>query len=80
MTETVEIETAHTPLPIVHCNTFVPTPTALNEVFGALILPMVAIPDTTLQVPVPTAGLFAFKVAFVAHTLWVTPALDAVGG
>ena len=68
-TETVELEFGQLPLPIVHCNTFIPAPNAVKPVLNKFGEVIVAIPDTKLQVPVPTAGLFPFKVANVAHTV-----------
>ena len=68
-TMTVELEFAQTPLPMVQRNTFTPAPNPVKPVlnkFGEVIVPT---PDTKLQVPVPTAGLFPFKVAVVAHTV-----------
>ena len=47
---------------IVHCNTFVPKPTAVSDVVGLLTLPIVALPKTTDQVPTPLVGVFAAKV------------------
>ena len=68
-TDTVELEFGQLPLPIVHCKTFTPGFNAVKPVLNKFGEVMVAPPDTTLHVPVPTAGLFPFKVATVAHTV-----------
>lgn len=47
---------------MLHCSTFVPSPTAVKLVVGLLILPIVALPEITDQVPTPLVGVFAAKV------------------
>lgn len=68
-TATVDIEAAHTPLVIRHLNTFVPTPNPVIVVFGKVGEVIVPAPETKVQLPVPTAAVFAFIVAEVAHTV-----------
>ena len=45
-----------------HCNTFVPRPKPLTVVVAELELVNAAVPDTTLQVPVPVVGVLAASV------------------
>lgn len=47
---------------ILHCNTFVPRPTAVNVVAGLLGLEIVAVPIKTLHVPTPDVGVFPANV------------------
>jgi len=66
---------------IVHLKTFVPVGNAVTpEVFnvGFVIVPP---PETSVQLPVPTAGLLPakFDVPGVAQTVWLAPALATVG-
>ncbi len=68
-TETVDDELGHTPLPIVHWNTFAPTPNPVT----ALLFTRGEVTDdgplSTLHVPVPIAGIFPFRFVDVAHTV-----------
>ncbi len=75
----VLVDEGHTPLLIVHANTFTPTPKPLMPVVSKVGVTMVAVPDKTVQLPVPMAGVFPFIVAVVAHTVWLGPATEAVG-
>jgi hypothetical protein len=67
--ETVEVEFAQTPFPIVHWNTFTPTPKVLTALVGNVGVAIVPAPETKLHVPVPIAGVFPFKFAVVAQTI-----------
>ncbi len=58
----VEALVAHTPFPISHCKTCVPTVNPITVVLFKLGFVIVAVPDKTDHVPVPTAGLFPFNV------------------
>jgi hypothetical protein len=40
---------------------------------------MVAVPLTTLQVPVPTTGLFPDRLTEVSQVVWFVPALAILG-
>ena len=52
------------PLEIVHLNVYdKPVTSPVAVVAAAFGLVMVAIPDTTLQTPVPVIGVFALKLA-----------------
>ena len=50
-------------VPTLHCNTSVPRPKLVAVVVGALTDVTVPLPEITLHVPVPTAGLFPFSTA-----------------
>ncbi len=54
---------AQTPLEIVHLNTLSPIPKAVTPELKALTSVIVPVPDTNVQVPVPTAGSLPAKVA-----------------
>ncbi len=59
----VEVEAGHTPLDIVHCNMLlVPVGTLVIVVFGVLGEVMTPPPVITLQVPIPTVGVFPARV------------------
>jgi len=73
-------EGAQAPLVIVQRSTFAPLLNPLTLVFGSFALAKVPDPLTTLQVPVPTPGVFAAKVADEPQTFWSGPALAGVGG
>jgi len=64
-----------------HSKTFVPTPRPATAVTGDSEFVMVPLPDIWFQTPVPTIGVFPFRVVFgeVMHKLWLTPALEIVG-
>jgi len=66
---TVELEAAHTPLIILHLKMFVPTPNPVIVVLGEVGDVIVPDPETKIQLPVPTVGVFAFIVAVVAQTV-----------
>lgn len=76
---TVELLDAHTPLPMVHANTLDPTPTDVIALLGELGLVMVPAPDTSVHVPVPTAGVLPASTVEVAQMVWLGPATDVVG-
>jgi hypothetical protein len=67
------------PLLIVHLNTLAPMArfdTLLLLEVGLFTIPA---PLNKLHAPVPTVGIFPFKLAVVAHIDWSTPAFEAVG-
>ena len=77
---TVELLGEHTPLLMVHANTFVPTPNPVTALLGLVGVVMAPKPDTSVQLPLPTAGVLPEKlVAVVAHKLKLVPALETVG-
>ena len=61
--DTVDELTGQTPFEIDHCKISVPIGTLINEDVGELGLTTVPVPDTSVQLPVPTAGGVAFNVA-----------------
>jgi hypothetical protein len=69
VTETVDDDEGQTPLPMVHWNTFTPTPNDVKAEFGEFGELIIPEPDINVHVPVPIAGTFPFKVAVVAQTL-----------
>lgn len=66
---TVEVDGAQTLLLIDHWNTFTPNPKPVTPLFGDVGDVIVPAPDTNVHEPVPTAGVFPFKVALVAHSV-----------
>jgi len=73
-------EGAQAPLVIVQRSTFAPLLKPLTVVFGSFALAKLPDPLTTLQVPVPTTGVLAAKMAEEPQTFWSGPALAVVGG
>ena len=67
---TVDADAGHTPLLIVHRKTFTPTPNAVIPVVSKVGVVIVPAPDTNVQLPVPTAGVFPFKLIIVAQIVW----------
>ena len=78
VTVTLDVAGVHTPLLTVHRKELVPidNPVTCDEKLAALI--NVAVPARADQLPDPTVGLTADKVAEVAQIVWLLPAL-AVG-
>ncbi len=78
---TLSMDAVHGLLLMVHLNTTLdPTVIPVNVDAGSFSVVMVAVPDTMLQAPVPTAGMFAANVVLVTlHNPWSTPALAVVG-
>ena len=58
---TVEVLTGHTPLPILHLKTCVPNVNPVTALVANDGVTIVAVPDKTDQVPVPTAGPLPFR-------------------
>lgn len=66
MITTSSVELVQLPLLIVHLNVaLVPAIKPVNVVLGEFKLVIVALPATTLHVPIPTIGAFADRVAVV---------------
>lgn len=74
-------EEAQAPLEIVHCNVAeLPITRSVTPEVGEEGVVIVAVPDTTDQVPVPTAGVFPANIVVVtSHKFWSGPASAAVG-
>jgi hypothetical protein len=66
---TSSVEEVHPALAIVHLNVFAPTPNPVTPEVGLPGVVIVAVPDTTVQVPVPIVAVLPAKVAVVAQVL-----------
>jgi hypothetical protein len=79
---TVEEEAGQFPFVILHLKVAEsPTIKPVTVVVGSLASVMVAVPESNVQLPVPTAaGLPSKVVAVVLHKVWLEPALAVVGG
>lgn len=76
---TSDVEAAHTPLLIVQRKALAPTPKPVTPDVGELGVVIVPVPLTNVQAPVPTVAVLPAKVAVVAQTVWLGPALAVVG-
>src|SRR6266849_5184659 len=77
---TSEVESVQVPLWIVQRKTFAPKPRAVTPEFGLLGVVIVALPLTSVHVPVPTVGLLPARVAvLVSQKAWSVPAAAVVG-
>ena len=71
-------ESGQTPFNKVQRRVFAPSPNPVSPDVGLLGLVMVAVPETTVQVPVPVVGEFPDRVAVVPQTAWFNPAFAVV--
>lgn len=80
-TVTSSVEEAHTPLLTVHLSTLLePTVKPVNPLVALPAVVTDALPEVTVQAPVPTVGVLPAKVAVVMlHKPWSVPALEVVG-
>jgi hypothetical protein len=78
-TRTLEVDGGQIPLTIAHWNTFDPVPNPLARVTAAVGLLTTPLLLSTDQLPVPTTGMLAERVAAVEQTAKLAPA-DAVVG
>jgi hypothetical protein len=78
-TRTLEVDGGQIPLTIAHWNTFDPVPNPLARVTAAVGLLTAPLLLSTDQLPVPTTGMLAERVAAVEQTAKLAPA-DAVVG
>jgi hypothetical protein len=76
---TVDEEAGQAPFDMVHWNTLTPEPRPLTVEIGEMELEIVAAPDTSVQTPVPTAGVLPANVPLVAHKVCDGPAFEALG-
>lgn len=67
MMATVDVEGGHVPLDMVHWKTFVPVEIPVTLEFGDVGDVIIPVPETKVQTPVPTTGVFPLRVAVVAH-------------
>jgi hypothetical protein len=78
----VALVCGHAPkLLIIHCNTLVPSATAVTVVFGLFELVITALPLITDQVPTPEVGVLAANVVvgFKTQSVWLGPAFAILG-
>ena len=78
-TETVLVDAGQVPLVIVHTKIFDPVLKLFTDELFEVGEVIVAPPDKTLHVPVPTKGLFAFNVAVETQRVCAVPAFAIVG-
>ena len=78
----VDVDGGHTLLEICHCKMCVPTVKPVTVVLGKLGFVIVAVPETKLHTPVPTAGVFPARVALpvLIHIVCDGPAFALEGG
>ena len=67
---------------IVHCKTLLPTARLVTADVADNELVMLAVPDTTDQVPKPLVGVLPANtvVGVKIHKVWFGPAADILGG
>ena len=79
-TETVSLLAAQLPLEMVHTKAFTPVVKPVTPLLGSFAVVTAPVPAITVQAPIPTAGVFAAKVAVVAlQMFWSVPAFAKVG-
>jgi hypothetical protein len=76
---TVDVDGGQTPLLTDHWSAFGPTERLVTVAMFIVGLLIEAEPFTTDQTPKPIAGMFAFKVVELAHTVALLPALAVLG-
>ena len=76
---TLSEEAAQTPFEIVHRKTLFPIESPETPDVGEVALSKMALPEITVQIPVPIIGEFAESVATVEQIVWSLPAFAAVG-
>ena len=75
----LEEELTQGELEMVQRKTFAPTPNPVTPELAALAELIVPVPETNVQFPVPTVGVFPSRVAVVAQTIWSAPVLAMLG-
>ena len=76
--ETVDVEVPQL-FEIAHWKIVLPTPSPVTPEFGEVGDVIVPEPETTVQLPVPTAGVLPDRVVVVAQTVCEDPAAEVVG-
>jgi hypothetical protein len=76
---TSSVEAVHGELLMVHLNVAAPIPRPVTPEIGLVGVVTVAVPDITVQAPVPTVAVFPARVAVAAQTAWSEPAAEVVG-
>ena len=72
-------ESAHVPFEIVHLKTLFPMESPDTPEVGEVALSKKAVPEITVQSPVPIVGEFAESEALVVQIVWSIPASETVG-
>lgn len=67
------------PFEMRHSNLFVPALSPVMVVFSRVESANIAVPDSTVHLPMPEVGVLPASVALVPHTTWSEPALAVVG-
>jgi hypothetical protein len=67
------------PFEIVHWKTLFPEESPVTAEFGSFAVAMFPLPEINVQAPLPTVGVFAFKMEDVLQMLWSSPARALVG-
>ena len=67
------------PFEVVHLKTLFPTESPDTPEVGEVALSKIAVPEITVQSPVPIIGELAESVATVAQIVWSIPASAVVG-
>lgn len=76
---TVAVEAGQMPFFIVHMKALFPVPRLLTEVVASVAEAIMPLPETTVQLAVPTAGVFPLSVTELPQMCWLLPAFEAVG-
>jgi hypothetical protein len=76
---TVDEEDVQGELLMVHWKTLAPIPNPVTPEVGEEGVVIVPVPETRVHKPVPVVGVFPASVAVVPQTVWLEPALEAVG-
>ena len=79
MIDKVEVDAGQIPFVIVHMKTLTPKPNPTMFVFGDVGVTINPEPETSVQLPVPTAATLPAMVVLVAQILNDGPALATVG-
>ena len=69
----------HVPLVMVQVKVFTPVVKPVTPLVGLVGVVTTPVPAVTVHKPVPTAGVFAAKVAVGLQMVWSMPALLVVG-
>ena len=72
-------EAAQVPFEIVQLKTLFPTESPETPDVGEVTSSKMAVPEITVQIPLPTIGTFPFKELVVLQIFWSIPAFAVVG-
>ena len=76
---TESLDVVQLPFEMLHNNLFVPALNPVMVVLARVESANIAVPDSTVHLPVPEVGVLPARVALVPHTVWSEPALAVVG-